>query len=179
MEKTLIMQLSQFHHLNIFLYYLSLVFYFHFISLHKRSFMRIIKLILNLIKIKLYRKILNGIGIRKVVISGGGSLGKHLDDFFEAIGLKVLNGWGLTETSPVLACRRTNEKYNVRGSVGIPMSETEIKVVDAETNEEVKDGIKGLVMARGPGVMSGYYKNKKDTDKVFRLGDGWFDTGNF
>lgn len=45
---------------------------------------------------------------RRTVISGGGSLASHLDDFFEIIGLPVLNGWGLTETSPVLACRNTN-----------------------------------------------------------------------
>lgn len=43
---------------------------------------------------------------RRTVVSGGGSLATHLDDFFEVIGLPVLNGWGLTETSPVLACRR-------------------------------------------------------------------------
>jgi long-chain acyl-CoA synthetase len=46
------------------------------------------------------------LGIRKTVVSGGGSLAPHLDAFFEAVGLPVLNGWGLTETSPVLACRR-------------------------------------------------------------------------
>jgi len=46
------------------------------------------------------------LGIRQTVISGGGSLAAHLDLFFEAVGLPVLNGWGLTETSPVLACRR-------------------------------------------------------------------------
>lgn len=46
------------------------------------------------------------LGIRKTVVSGGGSLASHLDLFYEAVGLPVLNGWGLTETSPVLACRR-------------------------------------------------------------------------
>jgi long-chain acyl-CoA synthetase len=46
------------------------------------------------------------LGIRKTVVSGGGSLAAHLDAFFEAVGLPVINGWGLTETSPVLACRR-------------------------------------------------------------------------
>lgn len=46
---------------------------------------------------------------RRTVISGGGSLATHLDDFFEVIGLPVLNGWGLTETSPVLACRRVDQ----------------------------------------------------------------------
>lgn len=52
------------------------------------------------------RQIREALGIRRTVVSGGGSLAAHLDDFYEAIGLPVLNGWGLTETSPVLACRR-------------------------------------------------------------------------
>lgn len=56
------------------------------------------------------------LGVRKFVISGGGSLSPFLDAFYESIGLQVLNGWGLTETSPVLACRRG--AHNVRGSVG-------------------------------------------------------------
>jgi long-chain acyl-CoA synthetase len=46
------------------------------------------------------------LGVRKTVVSGGGSLAAHLDVFFEMLGLPLLNGWGLTETSPVLACRR-------------------------------------------------------------------------
>lgn len=46
------------------------------------------------------------LGIRKTVVSGGGSLAAHLDVFFEMLGLPLLNGWGLTETSPVLACRK-------------------------------------------------------------------------
>ena len=48
----------------------------------------------------------SALGVKQTVISGGGSLASHLDLFFEALGLTVLNGWGLTETSPVLACRR-------------------------------------------------------------------------
>jgi hypothetical protein len=52
---------------------------------------------------------LTSVPCRRIVISGGGSLASHLDDFFEVIGLQVLNGWGLTETSPVLACRRSNQ----------------------------------------------------------------------
>lgn len=47
--------------------------------------------------------------MRRTVISGGGSLAAHLDDFYEALGLQVLNGWGLSETAPVLACRRAVE----------------------------------------------------------------------
>lgn len=53
-----------------------------------------------------FGKVRSALGVRQVAISGGGSLATHLDDFYEAIGLPVLNGWGLSETSPVLACRR-------------------------------------------------------------------------
>lgn len=63
-----------------------------------------------------FPQVRTALGVRKFVISGGGSLSPHLDAFFESIGLAVLNGWGLTETSPVLACRRG--VHNVRGSVG-------------------------------------------------------------
>lgn len=53
------------------------------------------------------------------VVSGGGSLATHLDLFYESIGLPVVNGWGLTETSPVLACRRNTPDGNARGTVGM------------------------------------------------------------
>ena len=70
------------------------------------------------------------LGIQTCVVSGGGSLAPHLDDFFEAAGLPVLNGWGMTETSPVIACRRHLDNVpaaNVRGTVGFPLPETQIK----------------------------------------------------
>ena len=52
-----------------------------------------------------FAKIKDKLGINKAIVCGGGALAPHLDDFFETIGLEVYNGWGLTETSPVLACR--------------------------------------------------------------------------
>ena len=57
-------------------------------------------------QVLVFGKIRAALGIMSTVISGGGSLAPHLDDFFEVLALPVLNGWGLTETSPVLACRR-------------------------------------------------------------------------
>lgn len=123
------------------------------------------------------RSIKAALGIRRVVISGGGSLVGHLDLFFESIGLPVLNGWGLTETSPVLCCRLPSEDQNIRGTVGLPMPGTEIKVVDPESYKQVEDGIPGLVLARGPGVMKGYHKNPEETARVM-LDDGWFSTGH-
>jgi long-chain acyl-CoA synthetase len=71
------------------------------------------------------------LGVQKSIICGGGSLAPHLDDFFEALGLPVVNGWGLTETSPVLACRAMETpdepQRNTRGTVGLPIQGTEIK----------------------------------------------------
>ncbi|HAJ59431.1 MAG TPA: long-chain fatty acid--CoA ligase [Cyanobacteria bacterium UBA8543] len=109
------------------------------------------------------------------VISGGGSLARHLDNFFEIIGVEVLVGYGLTETSPVTNVRRPY--HNVRYSSGIPMLETEIRIVDPETRKPLPTGQKGLVLIRGPQVMQGYYKNPKATAKAIDS-EGWFDSGD-
>lgn len=108
-------------------------------------------------------------------ISGGGSLPTHVDKFFEMIGIPVLNGYGLTETSPVLSCRLPYN--NILGSVGIPIPGTRVKIVDPETNRQLGPGIKGLVKASGPQIMKGYYKNEEATKKAIDP-EGWFDTGD-
>ncbi|KAG6480122.1 hypothetical protein ZIOFF_063600 [Zingiber officinale] len=104
-----------------------------------------------------YSKIHCSIGISKAGISGGASLPLHIDRFFEAIGIKVQNGYGLTETSPVVAARRPS--CNVLGTIGHPLQYTEMKIVDAETGEVLPDGSKGVVKVKGPQVMAGYYKH--------------------
>uniref|UniRef100_A0A0C9RPP6 TSA: Wollemia nobilis Ref_Wollemi_Transcript_28705_2682 transcribed RNA sequence n=1 Tax=Wollemia nobilis TaxID=56998 RepID=A0A0C9RPP6_9CONI len=122
-----------------------------------------------------YSKIHSALGISKAGISGGGSLPSHVDKFFEAIGITLLNGYGLTETSPVVGARRA--ECNVLGTVGRALTATEIKVVDPETGNMLPDGSKGLVKVRGPQVMKGYYKNPIATNKVIDE-EGWFDTGD-
>jgi long-chain acyl-CoA synthetase len=113
-------------------------------------------------------------GRMRAAISGGGSLAAYLDDFFEMVGIPILNGYGLTETAPVLTNRRTTQ--NVRGSVGLPMPQTEIQIRD-EAGNPLPQGHAGVVFARGPQVMSGYYNNPDATAKV--LDDrGWFNTGD-
>jgi long-subunit acyl-CoA synthetase (AMP-forming) len=71
------------------------------------------------------------LGVQRGIISGGSSLSPHLDDFYEALGVPVLNGWGLTEASPVLACRRFDAPReparNVRGSTGFVVPGTQIR----------------------------------------------------
>ncbi|KAJ1693316.1 hypothetical protein LUZ63_010014 [Rhynchospora breviuscula] len=124
---------------------------------------------------RIYSKFHSSIGISKAGISGGGSLPMHVDKFFEAIGVTVQNGYGLTETSPVVAIRDPN--CNVLGTIGPPLKYTEVKVVDKETGLTVPDGSKGILKFRGPQVMKGYYKNTTATEAAVDK-DGWFNTGD-
>jgi long-chain acyl-CoA synthetase len=109
----------------------------------------------------------------RYAISGGGSLPPYIDTFYELLGIEILNGYGLTETAPVLAARRPED--NVRGTVGPPLHQTEIQIVDAETRQPLPQGQVGLVLARGPQVMVGYYNNPEATAKVLSA-EGWFNT---
>lgn len=109
------------------------------------------------------------------IISGGGSLAKHLDLFFEIVGIEILVGYGLTETSPITNVRRPWR--NLRLSSGQPLPGTQISIVDLETRQPLSTGQKGLILIRGPQVMSGYYRNPEATTKAIDP-DGWFDTGD-
>ena len=127
--------------------------------------------------IYLWPKILTKIcgGRLRFPISGGGAIAPHVDSFFEALGVELLVGYGLTETSPVLTCRRPWR--NIRGSAGQPLPETEIKIVDSETFQQKKLRQKGLVLARGPQIMSGYLGKASESKKVLDA-NGWFNTGD-
>jgi long-chain acyl-CoA synthetase len=109
------------------------------------------------------------------IISGGGSLAKHLDLFFEIIGVDILVGYGLTETAPITNVRRPWQ--NIRLTSGKPLPGTEIKIVDVETRQPVSIGQKGLVLIRGPQVMQGYYRDPEATAKAIDP-DGWFNSGD-
>ena len=123
-----------------------------------------------------YRKIQQATGGNiKQLICGGGSLAKHLEDFFEIVGIEILVGYGLTETSPVLSARRYYR--NLRGSSGKPIPGTQIKIVDLETRQTLPKNAKGLVMARGEQLMQGYYLNPEATGKAIDS-EGWFNTGD-
>ena len=122
-------------------------------------------------------------GKMKYSVSGGGALPYHVDEFFNAIGLEILEGYGLTETSPILANRYPKtEKFRSRvvlGSVGPMADGTEIKLVDANDGSDVTNfpGAVGVIWVRGPQVMQGYYNNPKKTKEVL-MEDGWFNTGD-
>ena len=111
----------------------------------------------------------------KFPINGGGALPDHVDLFFESLGVDVLVGYGLTETSPVLTCRRLEQ--NVRGSSGQPLAFTEIKITNENKDKILNFREVGKILVRGPQVMSGYLNNNLATQKVLSK-DGWFDTGD-
>ena len=114
-------------------------------------------------------------GRLRTAISGGGALALHVDGFFEAIGIELLVGYGLTETSPVLTCRRSWS--NRRGSAGQPLPATSLRIVDPDTGAPLAIGERGRVLARGPQVMVGYWHKAEATAAVLD-GEGWFDTGD-
>ncbi|KAJ6866465.1 acyl-activating enzyme 16 [Populus alba x Populus x berolinensis] len=136
----------------------------YFVSMLDWLWARIIAAILlpvhMLAKKLVYSKIHSAIGISKAGVSGGGSLPSHVDKFFEAIGVVVQNGYGMTESSPVTAARRPSNN-----------------IVDAETGEVLPHGSKGIVKVRGPQVMKGYYKNPLATKQAVDE-DGWLNSGD-
>ncbi|MCG6192269.1 long-chain fatty acid--CoA ligase [Leptospira sp. FAT2] len=111
-------------------------------------------------------------------VSGGGSLPLHIDEFFNAIGIPLFEGYGLTETSPGLAFRTPG--HLVIGSVGPLFPEVEILLKDVESGKILyppQKGVKGEIHVRGPQIMKGYYKRPDVTAKVLTK-DGWFNTGD-
>ncbi len=102
-------------------------------------------------------------GPKTVMASGGAPLAKEVGEFMMAAGLLVCEGYGLTETAPMLTC---NTPDNFRfGAVGKPLGSVEIRIADD-----------GEVLARGPNIMKGYFKNPEATAEVMQ--DGWFRTGD-
>jgi long-chain acyl-CoA synthetase len=101
-------------------------------------------------------------------VSGGAKLDPNISQDLEALGFTILEGYGLTETSPVISFNPLNRIK--RGSVGIPLPQVEVKIMNPD-----KEGV-GEIAVKGPNVMKGYYRNPEETDKVIK--DGWFFTGD-
>ena len=106
-------------------------------------------------------------------VSGGGALPPVIDEFFWAVGINVVEGYGLTETAPVVAVR--DLRHPIFGTIGKPLDIVEVRIVDEDGNVLPKC-TKGIVQVKGPIVMKGYYKRPDLTAKVLK--DGWFDTGD-
>ena len=122
---------------------------------------KVINFIVNVLVRKKIKKQFGG--NLKAFVSGGGALDKEIGEFLNAIGLPTLQGYGLTETSPVVSCNPIN-KIKVE-TVGPPFKGNEVKIAED-----------GEILVKGENVMLGYWNNKEDTEKVLR--DGWLYTGD-
>jgi long-chain acyl-CoA synthetase len=123
-----------------------------------------------------FKKIKHKLGGRfRFTVSGGGALPPHVDKFFGAAGILLLEGYGLTETTPVVSVRL--QKHPVAGTIGPILSELEVKLLDPETGKPVGPGKKGVIHVKGPNVMKGYYNRPDKTAEVLSA-DGWLNTGD-
>ena len=113
----------------------------------------------------IYSKVRDKLGGKiKFFISGGAPLPQKIAEFFSGIGITILEGYGLTETSPVLTSN-TPEKIRF-GTVGVKLDNVDLKIADD-----------GEILAKGPNIMLGYYNNESATNDVFD-DEGWFHTGD-
>ena len=120
---------------------------------------------------KIFKKVLDNFGGNlEMIICGGAALNQDIIDFFDAIGITILNGYGITEASPLISCNRNEWQKN--GSVGTPIIGEEVKIADPDDNGE------GEICVKGPNVMLGYYKDPEATAAVFDK-DGFFHTGDY
>ncbi len=105
----------------------------------------------------------------RICISGGGPLPVSTLKQFNQLGLSFVQGYGLTETSPIITLNPTNSKQ--ASSVGLPLPQADIRIIDAD-----EEGI-GEIVVKGPMIMQGYYRNEEATKEVF-TSDGYFKTGD-
>lgn len=118
---------------------------------------------------KIFKNIIDELGGKlRLVISGAAALNKQVGADFNAFGIYTVQGYGLTETSPVVAAE--DEKTLGHGTVGKPLFNVKVKIDNKD-----KDGI-GEIAVKGPNVMLGYYEDEEATNEVLK--DGWFYTGD-
>lgn len=121
------------------------------------------------IRRKIFKSIIDGLGGKmRFIISGGAPLDKEVSKRFSEFGMHIVQGYGLTETSPVIAAEGDN--FGKSGSIGKPMKHVELEIVNKDEN-----GI-GEIRVKGPNVMLGYYEDDERTKEVLK--DGWFYTGD-
>ncbi len=104
----------------------------------------------------------------KLLISGAAKLDKQIEERFRLLGINIVQGYGLTETSPVIGVG--SNKYSKIGSIGKALPSVQAKIIDADSNGE------GELVVKGKSIMLGYYNNEEANEKS--LIDGWFYTGD-
>lgn len=109
-------------------------------------------------------------GELEMIICGGAVLHQDIIDFFDAVGITILNGYGITECAPLISANRN--EYRKNGSVGLPILGGHVRILDPDENGE------GEIAYRGPNVMLGYYKDPDATAAAIDA-DGYFRTGDY
>ncbi|MDO4482023.1 MAG: AMP-binding protein [Bacillota bacterium] len=110
-------------------------------------------------------------GKLRLLVTGAAAIDASVIRFFEDIGIQVVQGFGMTECSPlVTGTPDTCDTYGKAGSVGMAIPETEVRIINQDEN-----GV-GEIICRGPGVMLGYYENQELTDEIMK--NGWLHTGD-
>lgn len=119
---------------------------------------------------KIFKEVLDNLGgSMRTIIYGSAASNKKIIHLFNTIGIDMIQGYGLTETSPVISCE--NDKYHKEnGSSGYPLYNVQVKIDNPD-----ETGI-GEILVKGPNVMLGYYNNPEATKSAFK--DGWFCTGD-
>ena len=113
-------------------------------------------------------------GKMKLAISGGGALPEYIDEWIDALGIRIVNSYGMTECAPSIAGRALN--CDIFGTLGKPLRGTSLRIVN-EAGKELKAGEVGSIQVKGPQVMSGYYNSEEETNKTF-TDDGYLKTGD-
>jgi long-chain acyl-CoA synthetase len=121
---------------------------------------------------KVFRFIRKKAGLHsvKIMVAGGGPLNPKTADFFDSFGFNIVHGYGMSENSPLISVNNARHKRNV--SVGLPVSYTEVKIIDAEGPGDI-----GEIAVKSPSVMLGYFENEEATKEVITP-DGFLLTGD-
>ena len=126
-------------------------------------------------KLLVFRKLKSVVGKNfRAGIAGGGAYPAYIDKFFWAVGINVVEGYGMTETSPIISVRPIVDP--IMRTVGTPLRGIQVRIVDDDGIIQPR-GVKGNLQVKGGCVMQGYYKREDLTEKVMTV-DGWYDSGD-
>lgn len=131
--------------------------------------------VLNVVAQLILKRVRETLGGRiRFAISGAGAIPEHVATFFRAVGIPILDGYGMTETTGVAAIGEL--PWPKRGAVGKPLPGVQIQIRDETGRVITRPGVKGVLWHKGPHVMKGYYKAPDKTAEVMK--DGWLNSGD-